>query len=89
MTNDINKVKVMGSNLAMDILLRLEELHCVTKEHPARYSLHGPAISDQAAITQTQAHGSGPRRAGTGPGLPIPAPGYVSKLCAPPACHGE
>lgn len=52
MTNDINKVKVMGSNLAMGILPRLEELHCVTKEHPERYSLHGPAISDQAAITQ-------------------------------------
>lgn len=72
----------MGSNLPR------RSLQCVTKEHPGQYSLCGPVLSDQTAITRMEAvmaTGSGRTRAGAG--LTIPTLGNNSAVC-PPVCHG-
>lgn len=37
------EVKIVHSNLAMDTLPRLGDLHCVAKDQPRHYSLCGPA----------------------------------------------
>ena len=51
-------------------------LQCVTKEHPGQYSLCGPVLSDQTAITRMEAvTATGSRRTRAGAGLTIPTPG--------------